>query len=598
MKRNPGAQRLRVLLFGPVAAALLLGVALFTALHNRPAARPFQAPAKPELWYWHNSFLISDQAVQQSKALIARAAGYGYTGVAFWDNSFNYLSTASWDPANVRRLHDVLQYAAGCGLKVMVLGAPFGYSNVALIPDGNLAEGQRVGGTRFKVDASGTRLNLVNSLAPLENAGFEKGKTGWFDTGDAGLGVSTDVSHGGRQAGLVVDAPGNARFRQRVSLTPWRQYHLSLWVKSRGFHGPAVVEVIDWWHRSQSAFYTEIPVDGTREWTRLDFTFNSRDTGWAYLYFGVWGRSSGVLWFDDIGLEETGPVYVVRRAGAPLKLYDPERPKFAYREGIDYDRVFDPALSPPHAAFRDNYHAPVQIGLPAGTTLKPGETVAMDYYAAFPIPKDNQMGMCLSEPGVFRWLEGNARKISAILPPRSDLLLSYDEMRQANSCALCRTKHMTAGELLAWNAEKTVKLYERELPGTELYTWSDMFDPYHNAHNHYFYVEGDVAGSWKGLPAEVGVLNWNHPYLPQSLRWFAGLNRRQPVAHKQIIASYYDSGDGNSSATDLRRAGGIPGLQGIMYVSWRNDYSQLETFAKSAKNAWGAYLKSLDSGGA
>ena len=32
-----------------------------------------------------------------------------------------------------------------------------------------------------------------------------------------------------------------------------------------------------------------------------------------------------------------------------------------------------------------------------------------------------------------------------------------------------------------------------------LYIWSDMFDPGHNAHDHFYEVEGTIAGSWIGL---------------------------------------------------------------------------------------------------
>ena len=546
-------------------------------------------PPALQLWYWHRSYLTSDEARVSSKALIDRAAKSGYTGVAFWDNSFFYLTDSFWPQGNVERLRDVMQYATKKGMRVMTLGAPFGWSNPALAANGNLAEGQRVIGANFKVDRDGRQLEFVNTLEPLKNSGFEEGRAEWFGTGDAAIGIS-QVAHNGKKSAAIVEAPGNARFRQRISLTPWRQYHLSLWFKSEKFRGPAAVEVLDFWHRKQSRFYTELQVAGTHEWTKLDYTFDSQGTTWAYLYFGVWGQSSGVLWFDDIQLEETAPVYLVRRPGTPLRVYDLNDPKIVYREGQDFDYISDPVLGPGKAVFRDVYHPPVRVTLPAGTRLRPGQTVAMDFYAVFPIPQDEQVSMCLTEPGVFHWLKQNAAALKAIMPPGGEVLLSYDEMRQANSCASCRAKQMSAGELLAWNVRETAKLYQSVMPGSPLYVWSDMFDPDHNAHAHYFYVEGDLAGSWKGLPGDVGVLNWNHGHLRSSLEWFAGVSQRQPVAHRQVIAGYYDSGKGASAAEDLAIARGIPGIQGIMYVTWREDYTQLEAFAASATKAWNSYL--------
>jgi hypothetical protein len=549
-------------------------------------------PEKPELWYWHHSYVTTDEAVRSSNALIDRAAECGYTGVAFWDPSFAYLAAPFWPEESVRRLHEVISYATSRHMHVMGAGVPFGWSNAALLPDGNLAEASRIIGARFKVDPNGREMLVINGLRPLRNQGFEDEKTVWFDSGDSGIGIS-DVAHSGQHSGAIVDATGNARFRQKVILTPWRQYHVGLWYKTSSFHGLAAVEVQDWWHRKQARLYVEIPVSESNDWKKLDLTFNSRDTQAAYLYFGTWGGSSGILWFDDIQLEETAPVYVVRREGAPLRVYDPEDQRTEYREGKDFDHIYDPRLSAPKASFRDVYHAPVHITLPAGSRLRPAQIIAMDFYAIFPMLMDQQVGMCLTAPGTFKWIEKNGKALRSVMPAHDPVLLGYDELRQANSCAGCRAKGLTAGELLGWNINKTVKLYNSIMPDVPLYTWSDLFDPYHNAHDNYFYVEGNLAGSWKGLPSSVGVLNWDHAHLRESLTWFAGTDQRQAIPHKQIIASYYDNGKAESAETDLQAAHGIPGLQGIMYVTWRDDYTNLESFAATALKAWDSYRDSV-----
>ncbi len=38
-----------------------------------------------ELWYWHHSYLTSEDAVDKSRKLVDKAAAAGYNGLALWD---------------------------------------------------------------------------------------------------------------------------------------------------------------------------------------------------------------------------------------------------------------------------------------------------------------------------------------------------------------------------------------------------------------------------------------------------------------------------------------------------------------------------------
>jgi hypothetical protein len=50
------------------------------------------------------------------------------------------------------------------------------------------------------------------------------------------------------------------------------------------------------------------------------------------------------------------------------------------------------------------------------------------------------------------------------------------------------------------------------------------------------------------------------------------------------VSGYFDSGNGaKSGAWDLGQTTGIAGIQGFMYTTWHNDYSQLETYAAAVK---------------
>jgi hypothetical protein len=544
----------------------------------------------PELWFLYHNELDSDQSLEAAKTLINRAAETGYTGVVLWCGGMDLLGDPASSIDTEDRIHTALKYAVSKHLNVAVTAAPFGYSVNPLRVNPNWAESSHIVGAQFQVAPSRTYLQFVNSFTGLENAGFESESAGWFDTRDAGLGVDTQVFHSGRSSGMIRNARGNARFRQKIALKPWRQYHLRLFYRSANFRGFSQFEVLD--GSETVRFNAPVKANGSQNWTQLDYTFNSRDMTDGYVYFGVWGGNSGTLWFDDVLLEETALVYVTRRPGTPVKVYDPKNPGTVFQERADYDYVMDPQMQQVHP-FMNVYHAPPIIKVPGRSRLSAGQIVAMDFYSVFPIPGMNQVGMCLTDQGVANWLKDNVRSIRHILPAGAGVLLEYDEMRQMNSCGSCRAKNMSAGELLAWNVSRSIQTFQSAMPKAPLYIWSDMFDPNHNAVKNFYYVEGDLAGSWKGLPANVTIMNWNLDKLNTSLRWFSGTDSKQPIAHQQIIAGWYDNGTGDAAARqELRQAAGVPGVRGLMYTTWNEDYKQMGSFAAAAKAAWPAYLAS------
>jgi hypothetical protein len=556
------------------------------------AHAPTQVAAM-QLWYWHHSYLVNDHALQASKALVDKAAALGYNGVAIWDSGFNFLSNDWWPVENEERLGELMRYAKKKDMSVLATPGLFGLSNDVLEANPSWVEGIRVVGTQFQVDSTGRRLITKNSFPGLANSSFEEGKTAWFDTGDQGVGINT-VAHTGKTSAVIVDAPANARLRQKIVLKPWRAYHLRLFFKSSNFRGSAALSVFDSDNRDKVRLNASLDASGRHDWTQADYMFDSQDSTEAYLYLGVWGGSSGVLWFDDVQINETALVYVVRRAGTPLRVYDPKNPTVIYREGVDVDSIADPRMSSTRTPFTDVYHDPAPVTIPPGSHLSPGQIVAIDSYSAFPIPGFNGISMCMTDAAVANWIERNARVLQRLLPLGEGILVSYDEIRQMNSCASCRAKNMTAGQLLAWSVGHSLQIYRSAMPASPLYTWSDMFDPYHNARDHYFYVEGDLTGSWKGLPPDLRILNWNLANLNKSLAWFSGTDARQPVAHRQIIAGYYDAHHGAAAAQrELSQAAGVPGVLGLMYTTWADDYSELESYAKAAKAGWSRYVASL-----
>ncbi len=354
-----------------------------------------------------------------------------------------------------------------------------------------------------------------------------------------------------------------------------------------------MISVFDSGNFDKVRFNISLNANGTHDWTQVDAIFNSQDSIEGALYFGVWGGSSGILWFDDVSIQETALVYLARREGTPVKVYDPAQAGPDFVEGRDFKPIIDAHMLV-EKPFTDDYHDPSPVILPRQTHLKPGQTVLIDSYSIFPVAGNHSVAMCLTDSASRKWVAKNGKAIHGLFPKDSGMILGYDEIRQMNSCANCRDRHLSAGQLLAWSVGETVKAYESFAPKMPLYIWNDMFDPFQNGHANYYHVEGDLAGAEKGIPADVTVMNWNMGRLHESLQWFSGKDAKQPVAHSQIIAGYYDTGDGAAAANaELQAAAGVPGIKGFMYTTWNDDYGQLESFANAARSGWKSYRASV-----
>ncbi len=556
--------------------ALLLSVFL--------VALQAQTTPAPELWYFQHSYITSPTAVQYCENLIDQAAAAGYTGVVMWDTGINVLQLPGW---NASYMQQVIQYAQSKGLKVMPQVAPYGHSTDILRSNPNLAEGEQVVGTRLQVDPNGQTMHVVNSSPGLVNGGFESGKTAWFSYGDAGAVTDTSTAHSGSTSALISGAlnpSANARLFQSFAVQPWRQYHMRMFVKTQNFQGYSQIEIFGDNTFAYNRVNQPLNLPANQNWTQWDYTFNSGPHTTMSILMGVWGGNQGNVWFDDVTVAETALVYVLRSSSTPLKIYDPANPSHVFNEGTDFGAIADPKYAT-NPTFDDNWHAPMTVTVPVGSTLKPGQTVAMDWYAIQPVYAD--AGVSLTDPAAWQWMTDNATAVGRVFPNAGGYFLGYDEMRHMNSTASAKAKNMTAGQLLAWHFKQTYDLFRSVNPQTPIYVWSDMFDPNHNAINNYYLVEGDISGSWLGLPSDVIVMNWNLAGLNKSATWFSGTNTQQPVPYRQIIAGYYDSGNGaNSANTELAQIAGVPGVIGFMYTTFNDDYSQLASFASAVKAGW------------
>jgi len=520
-------------------------------------AAPRCSTAEPlELRFYLQTNLAVDKNVDDAERLLQRAAKAGYSGVLLSDFKFGKLGDMG--PNYFRNVERFKRIAAGLKLDVVPAVFPIGYSEALLHHDPNLAEALPVRDALFVVKG-GVARPQADPLVSLPGGDMSDLRKWSFK--DDNL-----VADAG--AARVTNSKGNTRLSQKLRVAPFRQYHVSVRVKTQDFAAEPEVKAIA---GGRVLCFSHLGSKPTQDWTEHHVIFNSLDNTEVTLYFGVWGGSTGSLWWDDAKIGETALVNLVRRAGAPLVVK--REGGAVLTEGKDFERVTDPRSGTvPWSGGFEVWHEPpvIKTSLPDGTRLR------VSFYHAVTI-HDGQVMICPSEPKTVSLLRDQARRVHAAWGAKG-YMMSHDEIRVLNWCKACQDRGLDAGEILAENTRTCVRILKETNPGGRIYVWSDMFDPHHNAKNNYYLVRGDLKGSWDGLDKDVIMVNWNFGGRRDSLKWFEGRG------HKQLIAGYYDAGP--LQIRDwLDAARGQPGVFGAMYTTWRNNFTDLEKFAETARGA-------------
>ena len=397
---------------------------------------------------------------------------------------------------------------------------------------------------------------------------------GWTLQDDEGVTTFADhqVVHGGTTS-LRMESIGKNQYRhcrlaQLIKLQPYRQYRISFWLKSENL-SPADPDVKVLTPNSQfSISFQSFHTDRTQDWKHYDLVFNSLDHAEGRLYIGSWGGKDGKLWFDDLRIDEIGLVNVLRRPGCPVTVRSEDG--MVYEEGRDYEKIVDPLLHPWIA-----YHQPPLIKIPADSRIHDGDRLRVSYYHPLIVYED-RLTSCLSEPKVFDDWREEVKRANDLYHPAA-FFMEHDEMRVMNQCALCQSKHMTPGELLAWNVRQAAQIIRDIRPDAEIWVWSDMFDPQHNAVDHYYAVNGSLKGSWKGLDPGIGIVNWNGGAMGKNCQFFADLGLHQ------VLSGYYD-GDNDGAGIEkwIANTRDIPGVVGAMYTTWEDRYDSMDVWALKA----------------
>ncbi len=533
-------------------AAFLTLVAV-VSLFAFPAARSAAAEQR-ELWLYYPTNLLPDENVDKLEAVWARAAKAGYTHVMIADSKFARLGAlGDLRPRYLKNVERTKAVAAKLNLKIVPAVFSIGYSNDLLSNDPSLVEGIPAKETPFVVNGGVARVDPAAAKVAF-------GKPAFADE-------SVKLVGGGEA--VVSPHASNARLSFKLTVTPWRCYHVSFKVKTEDYTARPEAKALA--PDGRQLQWQNLSVKRTQDWTEYHVVFNSLQNDTVNWYFGVWDSGKGTLRWKDWRIEEVGLVNLIRRPGCPLTVTtDDGKP---LEEGKDFDPVVDPkAGREPYEGEFVAYHQPPTIktkGLPDGTKLR-----VTWYHPA--IIYDGQVSACIAEPKTSELLADQAKHMKqAWGPAAAGWVMSHDEFRTLGWCKACEETKKTPGEMLADN----VRLCAGLLRPDKTYVWNDMFDPFHNAvKGPYYLVNGPWTGAWEGLPKDVVIMNWNYDKRAESVKFFKGRG------HRQIAATYYDQPDTLQQTKDWAlTAKGEPSIIGFMYTSWQNDYSKMEAFAELVK---------------
>ena len=513
-----------------------------------------------EKWLYYPTNLLPDENIVKLETIWKRAAAAGYSHVLLADSKFGRLEEMGTPNFSryFKNVDRVKKIAGDLKLEIVPCVFPVGYSNDILANDPNLIEAMPV--KNLPLVVKGGVAHVDDASAPTLPADFSQPKQWtWKDENLKVEGGAVRVADRG-------DA--NSRITKKLTLQPWREYHVSVRVKTQEFQGEPDIKLLPENAGGVSLSWNHLGTKPTQDWTECHAVFNSEQFTNLTLYFGVWGGGKGTLEWKEPKIEEVAFVNLTRRPGTPLVITTADGR--ALTEGRDYSALVDPKMGTnPWKGEYDTYHEPplLKTSLPDGTKL------LASYYHGVTV-YDHQATICMSEPKTYAMLRDQAERMVKAWGAKG-YMMSHDEIRVMNWCEACQKRHLTPGAMLADNVKRCVAILREVNPGGKIYVWQDMFDPNHNAiPGPYYLVNGPLTGSWEGLDKDVIMMPWLFGKRDASLKWFA--DRGQ----KQVIAGYYDSDPGKVTEW-LASAKKVPGsVIGVMYTTWQNNYRDLEKFSQ------------------
>jgi len=520
----------------------------------------------PDRWVYVSTGLESDQELARVEGIAGTAAGHGLNGM---------LLSAGFDDLDLKpadylhRLEHLKQTCDRLGVEIIPTGFGVGYGGGVLAHDKNLAAGLPVHGALFIAGEHEARFS-PNPAVKLANGGFEQiegNLPAGFTVHGEHASIDTAVFHSGKASMRFEDfgsSPGgHVYLAQTLQVQPYRSYRLRCWVKTEGV---APREIFHLWAITpdgRDLAYLEPWMAPTSDWHELVWEFNSWYADHVDFRIGISDGEKGKVWVDDVDVEEVGLTNVLRRPGTPVKVSN-DRTGEVYEEGRDYAAISDPQLN-----FRWDHDGPA-IRLLQGSRIHAGDRLRVDYFHGTTIYRD-QVPIDMSEPAVYEIWQRQIPLIEKYLVPKK-YFLSMDEVRIGGFCQACQRRHLSMAQILGDCVTRQHRMIRAANPKAEIYVWSDMFDPNHNAREKYYLMDGSLQGTWNYIPKDLVIACWYFEKRDLSLGFFSKLG------YRTLAGAYYDADDLANPKAWLESLDRTPGAIGIMYTTWENKYQLLPAF--------------------
>lgn len=490
-------------------------------------------------------------------------------------NRWVYLTNSLLDENSVSTVSNVLHMAKEGGMNGAVLGCGLEfYRYWPKVRRERLARILEICKS-FKIEAIPTMWSLgygsmqnysVNHLegVPIEDVPYVvEGTNAVFDAALAET-IEIDAKTGFQRK------DGYFRLIKKVAVKPHRRYLLSFDVRTSGLTGKNPFRVVARNANARTYYESakrEVDLKPTQDWTSCSLEMESSESDSYYLYVGYMnGWQTGSFELRNMKLAVIGPGNVLKRPGAPRSLRNAVT-GMVYEEGRDYavPKIQYPVTRQGRPA--------VKLALPPGSRVKSGDRLVFDCHVPA-IVDGGQVSMCLSEPELYEFLADSARHIEEVLHPKR-WYVSMDEFRNGGTCAACRARRMTMGEIYADAVTKVFNIIQKVHPGAEMYIWSDMLDPGHNGVREYYNCLGSFEDAWKGIPKDIVIGCWYGAKCETSMAFFSGKGFRT------FAAAYYDEKPDFPESRRWRDAVlKTQGAGGIMYTTWRSSYTDLPAFCR------------------
>ncbi len=539
----------------------------------------------PQKWVFASADVTSDEGLTKSIKDLQQYKALSVTHLLLHEARLGRIQLA--DAAYAVRARQYQDEAQKAG--IALVPAVYALNGAAWLRlDGNLAAGIPARDIPFLVRDGKASVDPTTAL-PVVNGGFEEANgdrlNGWDGQELAGKNtfVDTTVKHSGKSSLRITAgkaSPISVGLAQDFKVKPFQYYRMSVWVKSDGVQAEH-----DSYVRATSSggkrgnIWTSLGVSPTQDWTRHCITFNTMEGTDLHFTLGVGDMRSGTIWYDDLTIEPAGLLGVLRRDLCPLKVTS-EDGAVTYEEGKDFRPVADPIVTLRPGGLPTLDHQPPKIVLTDNSRIKEGQKLLVSFFHSIRIYLEKEI-VSLEDPKTLELMDTQMKLVSRIWPTGA-YFMEYDEIRIAGWEGLPDGRHLKPGELLAWHLTKGIEIARKYVPDAKLYTWSDMFTPYHNAQpfekgGYYYAVNGTWEGSWVTLPKDVIIMNWYAP-TKDSMKFFSDRG------NAQIMCGYYDGRSEAQMKENIEQwmqvSQGVPNVLGMMYTTWTNTFEDMPPFFK------------------